>query len=586
MTTVRARFRGHNGSSHQELSDMLNLLSVVTLKEMRPIMNWMKDHYHWCNYQNFHLLMSQVIDDKVDCKEEEASPNTDDFLNVHTDKDDEVFEPSDDCLQGFAQFLAEESPQTKDLILQMSGKQKVVHELTVDPVDPVLHTNKFKEALKQFKPEPGRNKNAKPYIHSSQRLSVIEERSPFRYLHDSVISMDLCLYEIKKVIDALNQKETKDKIDKNMVTNFIKENKICWDKFRCSSQRKPFCELLKAESNWIKEISIQQIQTVWDKMNAIYNEWKEDEKVCWLYGFIALCFRISCICLTHNPQILRFERSDLDYRNTEKSMIYIPEEMTMNMMEFVDKYFNSTKELFHYLRWRIKMQQINELYKVFKNGFGFEIILFNLNLLNNDGENLYIVGIKNDKKLRKHDTSWKMIGCMTAKRIQNELNIDDLPTIQIPQNVDHDRTKMKEFGPDKFMNLPTMKTAQMKQKAKSKCKYNEYQISCYRLHKLAMNGITNYQQLVPFISFNNHQTQYCVDLMLPIQLNDNNWIGLIFRNNKMISLCTDCEDIKNKFKLYDITFDKKKYAFLVNSFKRLKIIKPKLPKNMNRSYRK
>ena len=98
------------------------------------------------------------MDDKLDCKEEEESPN--DFLAVHTDQDDEEFEPSDDCIQGFTQLLAEESPQTKELILQMSGKHKVehVHELTVDPVENI---NKFAEALKAFKPAPGKNKNAK-----------------------------------------------------------------------------------------------------------------------------------------------------------------------------------------------------------------------------------------------------------------------------------------------------------------------------------------------------------------------------------------------------------------------------------------
>ena len=71
---------------------------------------------------------------------------------------------------------------------------------------------------------------------------------------------------------------------------------------------------------------------------------------------------------------MRFDACDVEDVSSEKWMIYISEDMTRKMMQFVNKYFDSKKGLFHYLRWRIKMQQTDGLYKIFRNGVGFEII--------------------------------------------------------------------------------------------------------------------------------------------------------------------------------------------------------------------
>jgi len=557
MTTTMKRrtgIRGHNGSANEDLECILNSLTISTLQQMNPVIKWMEDHYNWSNYQNFHWLIRQVLDEKLELKEEEESPIQHQHIyDVHTDEseDDKVFEPSDDWNQGFTQFLTEECPQLaqEDLSVKQDDGELDVES----PNSP----NVFKKVLKKYK-SPRLNKNAKPFTPSSQRLSkVIEEGSPFQYIHHSVVSMDLCLFEIKKVMDLLNQREDKSKIDTAMVINFMKQYRICWDRFKDSSQKKKFCASLKAKSKDITEISMSTIQSIWDQMNAIYAEWKQNEK------------------------ILRFnDNSDLESTSTEKSMIYISEEMTMNMMAIVNKYFDSNKDLFHYLRWRIKMQQIDGLYKIYKNGVGFELILFNVNLVNNDGERLFIVGIRNDKILRKHETSWKMIGCMTPKQIQNQWDIDDLPIIQKLQN-NYDKHQMMRFNPNKFMNLRQIKTPQRKQKKAN----GEYEINCNELHELAMHGINNNHSLIPVISFNKYQTEYFVNCMLPIQLKDNNWIGLIFRNNEIKSIGIDCDDIKNKAKLYDITFEKKIYEWMDNHhIQRLKVFKPKLSKKMNKKY--
>eukprot|EP00486_Rosalina_sp_Unknown_P009559 CAMPEP_0201591768 /NCGR_PEP_ID=MMETSP0190_2-20130828/189842_1 /ASSEMBLY_ACC=CAM_ASM_000263 /TAXON_ID=37353 /ORGANISM="Rosalina sp." /LENGTH=355 /DNA_ID=CAMNT_0048050229 /DNA_START=38 /DNA_END=1102 /DNA_ORIENTATION=- len=352
----RTGIRGHNGSANEDLECILNSLTISTLQQMNPVIKWMEDHYNWSNYQNFHWLIRQVLDEKLELKEEEESPIQHQHIyDVHTDEseDDKVFEPSDDWNQGFTQFLTEECPQLaqEDLsVKQDDGEldvespnspnvfKKVLKKYKsprlnknakpFTPSDGPNSSNVFKKVLKKYK-SPRLNKNAKPFTPSSQRLSkVIEEGSPFQYIHHSVVSMDLCLFEIKKVMDLLNQREDKSKIDTAMVINFMKQYRICWDRFKDSSQKKKFCASLKAKSKDITEISMSTIQSIWDQMNAIYAEWKQNEK------------------------ILRFnDNSDLESTSTEKSMIYISEEMTMNMMAIVNKYFDSNKDLFHYLRW-------------------------------------------------------------------------------------------------------------------------------------------------------------------------------------------------------------------------------------------
>mmetsp|Transcript_49666 Transcript_49666/g.44481 ORF Transcript_49666/g.44481 Transcript_49666/m.44481 type:complete len:432 (-) Transcript_49666:287-1582(-) len=175
MTTTMKRrtgIRGHNGSANEDLECILNSLTISTLQQMNPVIKWMEDHYNWSNYQNFHWLIRQVLDEKLELKEEEESPIQHQHIyDVHTDEseDDKVFEPSDDWNQGFTQFLTEECPQLaqEDLSVKQDDGELDVES----PNSP----NVFKKVLKKYK-SPRLNKNAKPFIPSSQSLSkVIEE---------------------------------------------------------------------------------------------------------------------------------------------------------------------------------------------------------------------------------------------------------------------------------------------------------------------------------------------------------------------------------------------------------------------------
>ena len=80
MKTRRACFRSHNGLDNEDNQDMQDLqcildsLSIQTCQEMQPVIKWMENHYNWSNYQNFHWLIREVLDQKLESKEEEPTP--------------------------------------------------------------------------------------------------------------------------------------------------------------------------------------------------------------------------------------------------------------------------------------------------------------------------------------------------------------------------------------------------------------------------------------------------------------------------------------------------------------------------------
>jgi len=123
----------------------------------------------------------------------------------------------------------------------------------------------------------------------------------------------------------------------------------------------------------------------------------------------------------------------------DRSLIFISEEATQNAVESrsTREFFTSSKQLFHYLRWTIKMQQIDAFYKVLrveKNGRdAFEVVLFNTELhRRNNGcddasevnglDALFIVGIKNDRVSLK-SPKWKMDSFATAREVCEKYGI-------------------------------------------------------------------------------------------------------------------------------------------------------------------
>lgn len=88
-----------------------------------------------------------------------------------------------------------------------------------------------------------------------------------------------------------------------------------------------------------------------------------------------------------------------------------------------------------------------------------------------------------------------------------------------------------------------------------------------------MNGDGDHggNELILIVSFDKHKTAYYIDLLLPVKLTKDNWIGIIFRDNKPISICIDCNDIRTKSKLFDATCDVEQYEWMENEVTRLTI---------------
>merc|ERR1719334_1615676 len=70
----------------------------------------------------------------------------------------------------------------------------------------------------------------------------------------------------------------------------------------------------------------------------------------------------------------------------DRSLIFISEEATQFAIDsrLTREHFDSSKALFHYLRWTVKMQQIDGLYRVLRLERhcrkAYEVVLFNTEL--------------------------------------------------------------------------------------------------------------------------------------------------------------------------------------------------------------
>eukprot|EP01084_Bolivina_argentea_P064653 117886_1 len=142
---------------------------------------------------------------------------------------------------------------------------------------------------------------------------------------------------------------------------------ISWNCFNNNSPKKQFVNLLRKHSN--NNIKYGIACKIWNKMNIIYNE------------------KIIC----YNPQIIPYQKITeipITIPSRDRSLIFISEECTQNAInnKLISEYFETSKQLFHFLRWTIKMQQIDGFYKIFsisntknKNNKS-ELVIFNIEL--------------------------------------------------------------------------------------------------------------------------------------------------------------------------------------------------------------
>ena len=433
----------------------------------------------------------------------------------------------------------------------------------------------------------------------SQELEIKQELES-EYNNNNNNNNDNLIFELKKIMIELNLN-----LIENKIIKFIKENDIDWNNFDKQSQRRSFVELLSLQCK-IKPLG--KCIKLWVKMHKIH---------------------------VNKTRFVNYSDNN-NNKNNQRSLMFISEQCTNNAINngIMIEYFTTSKQLFHYLRWTIKMQQIDGFYKIF-NIFNKNIIIFNTELHDNkNGEYLYIIGSDNDKITAK-SPKWKMEKFLTCQEIFNLYGIKNkyLPIGSrsngksfknlVKQNyqrkiiIDGYLKKINNFkkikiinllcyiyydpffckkykyssinniGIESFCKLPQIKTQQKKEL--HKISPLSLQLSSIKFYKYICDGINSLNishEFISIVSFDKHKISYFIDLLLPIKLPRNNWIGIIFRNYIPISICIDCNDIKTKCKLFNANYNILQYKYMTNKITRLSITQIPLQRNKNNNKNK
>jgi len=392
------------------------------------------------------------------------------------------------------------------------------------------------------------------------------------------------------------------------------------DHCRRHSKKREFCRLMKSFSNG--EMKLGKVIRVWCALRVEFAAKKRE-------------VRVTEIAFT-NP-------------SRDRSLIFISEEATQFAVDSgsTREHFVSSKQLFHYLRWTIKMQQIDGFYKVLrieKHGRDpFEVVLFNTELHRrcelgydcdpsdiNALDTLFIVGVQNDRVSLK-SPKWKMDAFASAREIREKygisaewLSVGSRGISRAFSSINRQRhyrqmavagwlRRESSSGSetsdsasavlasavslrwvfyffDPFSRMPKylqgttsvtqgvygklqqIKTLQKKEQ--HRLSPREMRVSTPDFCKFISAAMGN--ELMRIVSFDKHKTAYHIDLLLPVRLatdrdGGENWIGIIFRDNKPISICIDCNDIRTKSKLFDALCDVDRFAWLRNRLTRLTV---------------
>ena len=309
---------------------------------------------------------------------------------------------------------------------------------------------------------------------------------------------------------------------------------------------------------------------------------------------------------------------------SDKSIIHIPSKrkgIRVNCIddeinqEIIHEKFENSKQLRSYLKYTVRLQQIDGLYKVFKiknnkSGNFEKRVIFNTELhKKHSNEILYIDGIEN--VINKTGPKWKINvedSFMTGRKIHElyGISLECLPNgsrlyrqstivqgyiktifdTPFPTNLIHNFMPFNLFiGIDskKYyidINIPKAVycTLPRKQSGKNKLFKKEWieMTADHFYNECVINAIKSSDikhELISIAPFDGCCHGH-YDLLLPIKLTDNEWNGIVFRDFKPILLISDCDDIKTQIKLFNASYDMDKYKWMKNG-KNLKFVKLK-----------
>mmetsp|Transcript_50451 Transcript_50451/g.45220 ORF Transcript_50451/g.45220 Transcript_50451/m.45220 type:complete len:782 (+) Transcript_50451:485-2830(+) len=334
------------------------------------------------------------------------------------------------------------------------------------------------------------------------------------------------------------------------------------------------------------------------------------------YRITGLCERVPSIPNIFNSGSLVFISPKYTTQIVENNLICSSESNTLD----------TPRRLYQYLNWTIRVNKINKYVNCFstKNKENnVQFLLINSELHDQNGNVLYMFCIENDIRSEKAQ-KWQFVKLMTAAELielvpdcalekiitqftmdddDNHVSVCSVITSIISQFMGNycDQDRVLPLGARK--NGPQFD--QLKQKkmiTKVDISYGMTNTSYLQLKgiqtgydkkrgnkqilRISLNAFENkiYEaaesddprhDLIPIVSILSGKKygdgDYSVDQVLPVNIRDDEWIGICYRSGKPVMDLFDGYDITNKAILCDPTFNKTRLSFFNNNIYKIEI---------------
>jgi len=293
-----------------------------------------------------------------------------------------------------------------------------------------------------------------------------------------------------------------------------------------------------------------------------------------------------------------------------KAVVFIGGKVTDQIIrtKFLREHFPTAQRLYQYLNWTIRISEVANVSAVMEGQDGRRILLSNVELHDRGGRDLYAVSTPNDVSGHKIP-DWQLAALMTAEKLTKMLGIDvgDLPLgvrATSPQFEEYralmaSTEQMKEYKqrikdldarrkPFRYSHLKCIQTTQ-RELFKKRLHSPEFTltVTADEMYEAVRKALCDDEvSLIPIVSIVSRKSKehrhriedFSVDFMLPVQLDAQNWVGIVYRNFERAVALLDRYDILNKAILCDPSFQVIRLRWFKNNFDRLKVI-PKVEPN-------
>lgn len=264
----------------------------------------------------------------------------------------------------------------------------------------------------------------------------------------------------------------------------------------------------------------------------------------------------------------------------EKSSVFIASEVTSRLIHsqvILEKMPSPmTRRLYQYLNWTMRMNKFAQTAAVMEGQNGRRLLLIDVELHDQRGEELYALCSPNDKKVQFEE--WQLVSLLTAQKLIDLLGID---AQSLPRGVRAASTQFEQYHKMKG-NLKCLKTQILENEDRGRLirkwsrrsgnGHNTKTVTVSSFYDAVCRSLEDENvDLVPIVSRKMKTKKFSVDYLLPVQLGDE-WVGVVYRDCEFVMVLLDRYDITNKAILCDPSFDVEGFEWFRNTVDRLMIV--------------